>query len=85
MMKQLGAANVLEVDAAEARFEQFDRVDERLQVFGLELKVDRIDIGEALEQHRLAFHRLRGERAEIARARIAVPFEITATRLPLAV
>ena len=38
-------------------------------ILGVELDVDRIDVGEALEQHRLAFHhRLGGERAEIAEA-----------------
>ena len=44
-------------------------VDEPLRVLGVDLDVDRIDVGEALEQHRLAFHhRLGGERAEIAQA-----------------
>ena len=36
---------------------------------GIDLEVDRIDVGEALEQHRLAFHhRLGGKRAAIAEA-----------------
>ena len=44
-------------------------VDELVDVLGVDLEVDRIDVGEALEQHRLAFHhRLGGERAEIAEA-----------------
>ena len=30
--------------------------DERLRVFGIDLEIDRIDVGEALEQHCLAFH-----------------------------
>ena len=65
----VGRGNVLEVDAAEARLEQRDRVDELLRVLGRDLDVDRIDVGEALEQHRLAFHhRLGRERAEIAEA-----------------
>tara|TARA_Y100000815_G_scaffold30482_1_gene25485 strand:+ start:2448 stop:2975 length:528 start_codon:yes stop_codon:yes gene_type:complete len=39
------------------------------RIFGIELEVDRIDVGEAFEQDRLAFHhRLAGERAEIAHA-----------------
>ena len=64
-----GRGDVLEVDAAEARLHQRDRVDERVGILGVELDVDRIDVGEALEQHRLAFHhRLGGERAEIAEA-----------------
>ena len=53
---------------------------------GVDFEIDRIDVGEALEQDRLAFHhRLGGQRAEIAEPRIAVPLEITATRLPLTV
>src|SRR3546814_13007721 len=61
--------DILQVDAAEARLEQFDRVDEGLRVLGLDLEVDRVDVGEALEQHRLAFpHRLGGEPPQIAAA-----------------
>ena len=65
----VGRGDILEVDPAEARLEQFDRVDEALAVLGRDLDVDRIDVGEALEQHRFAFHhRLRRKRAEIAEA-----------------
>ncbi len=65
----LGRLDVLEIDAAKARLHQGDRLDEGIGVLGRQLEVDRIDIGEALEQHRLAFHhRLGGERAEIAEA-----------------
>ena len=65
----LGRSDVFQVDAAEARLHQRDRVDERLGVFGREFDVDRIDVGEALEQHRLAFHyRLRSERAQVPHA-----------------
>jgi hypothetical protein len=50
----------------------------------VELDVDRIDVGEALEQHRLAFHhRLGRQRAEVPRPRMAVPLEMTATRIAL--
>ena len=36
---------------------------------GVDFQVDRVDIGEALEQHGLAFHhRLGGQRAQIAQA-----------------
>ena len=64
-----GRGDVLEVDAAEARLHQRHRLDELVGILGVELDVDRIDVGEALEQHRLAFHhRLGGERAEIAEA-----------------
>jgi hypothetical protein len=64
-----GRGDVLEVDAAEARFEQRHRVDEGVGVLGRHFEVDRVDVGEPLEQHRLAFHhRLRRQRAEIAEA-----------------
>lgn len=52
----IGCGNIFEIDAAKAWREQFDRLDEALRIFGIDLKVDRIDVGEALEQHRLAFH-----------------------------
>ena len=61
--------DILEVDAAEARLHQRHRVDELVGILGVELDVDRIDIGEALEEDGLALHhRLGGERAEIAEA-----------------
>ncbi len=59
--------DVLEVDAAEAGLHQRHGIDEGFGVLGIELDVDGVDIGEALEQDRLAFHhRLGGQRAEIA-------------------
>ena len=65
----VGRGDVLEVDPAEARLEQLDAIDEPLRVLGLHLDIDRVDVGEAFEQHRLAFHhRLGRERAEIAEA-----------------
>ena len=65
----VGRGNVLEVDAAEGRLEQLHAVDEALRVLGRDLDVDRIDVGEALEQHRFAFHhRLGREGAQIAEA-----------------
>ena len=51
-----GRLNVLEVDSTKRRFHQCHRVDERLGIFGRQLDIDRIDIGETFEQHRLAFH-----------------------------
>ncbi len=83
----VGRSDVLEVDPAETGAEQLDRLDEPLGVGGVDLEIDRIDIGEALEQHRLAFHhRLRAASApRLPRPRMAVPLEMTATRLPLAV
>src|SRR5262249_41889239 len=62
-------ANILEVDAAPALAEQLDAVDDLVGVFGRDFEVDRIDVGEAFEQHRLAFHhRLGRKRAAIAQA-----------------
>jgi hypothetical protein len=52
----LGRLDVLEVDAAEARAHQPHGVDEFVHVLGVELDVDGVDVGEAFEQHRLAFH-----------------------------
>jgi hypothetical protein len=61
--------DVLEIDAAPALAEQLDAIDDLIRVLGGHFEVDGIDIGEALEQHRLAFHhRLGGESAEIAEA-----------------
>ncbi len=63
----LGRLDVLEVDAAEGGPEVAHRVDEGVHLLGVHAQVDRIDVREALEQRRLAFHhRLRGQRAEIA-------------------
>ncbi|MPL61035.1 hypothetical protein SDC9_06602 [bioreactor metagenome] len=65
----LGRLDVLEVDAAEGRAHQAHRLDDLVRVLGIKLDVDGVDVGKALEQHRLAFHhRLRGERAQIAEA-----------------
>jgi hypothetical protein len=65
----LGRLDVLEVDAAPAFAEQLHAVDDLVGVLGVHLEVDRVDVGEALEQHRLAFHhRLRRERAAVAEA-----------------
>ena len=59
--------DVLEIDAAPALAEKLHAIDELVRVFGRHFKIDGIDIGEAFEQHRLAFHhRLRRQRAAIA-------------------
>ena len=61
--------DVLEIDAAEGGAEEFDAVDELVDVLGVDLEVDGIDVGEALEEDGLALHhRLGGQRAEIAEA-----------------
>ncbi|GGI75723.1 hypothetical protein GCM10007973_10820 [Polymorphobacter multimanifer] len=65
----LGRLDILEVDAAEARLHDLDGGDELVDILGRELQIDRIDIGEALEKHRLALHhRLRRQCAEVAEA-----------------
>ena len=65
-----GGLDVLQVDPAKTGFEQCDRLDEFVGIFGGQFQVDRIDIGKALEQHRLAFHhRLRGQRTQIAKTK----------------
>ena len=61
--------DVFEVDAAPALAEESDAIDELVRILGVHFEIDRVDIGEALEQHRLAFHHgLGGERAAIAEA-----------------
>ena len=64
-----GGLDVLKVNAAEAGLHHRDGLDQGFGVFAGQFDVDRIDVGEALEQHCLAFHhRLGGERTEIAHA-----------------
>ena len=61
--------DVLEVDAREALAEEAYAIDELIDVVGVDLEVDGVDVGEALEQDRLALHhRLGRQRAEIAEA-----------------
>ena len=65
-----GRLDVFKVDAAECRLHQRDGFDEFVRVFGVQFNVDRIDVGKAFEQRRLAFHhRLRCQRAQIAHAK----------------
>ena len=60
--------DVLQVDAAPAGTEQLHAIDDLVGVFGGDLKVDGIDVGEALEQHRLALHHGLGrERTAVAK------------------
>ena len=63
----VGRLDILEVDAAERRAEEPHAVDELVDIGCVDLEVDGIDVREALEQHRLAFHhRLGCQCAEIA-------------------
>ena len=61
--------DIFEVDTPEGRPHELHRRDEGVGVFGVEFDVDGIDVREALEQHRLAFHhRLRRQRAKVPEA-----------------
>ena len=65
----LGALDVLQIDAAEGDADVLDHGDDLVGVARDDLDVDGVDVGEALEQHRLAFHhRLGGQRAQVAQA-----------------
>ncbi len=67
--KTVGRANVFQVDAAKGGAEIAHAIDQRIDVFGFDEDVDAVDIGEALEQDRLALHdRLGRQRAQIAQA-----------------
>ena len=69
MMKQSGALMSSRLMPPKDGPEIAHAVDELVDVLGVDLEVDGIDVGEALEQDRLAFHhRLGGQRAEIAEA-----------------
>ena len=62
--------DVFQVDAAKRRSQIAHRVDERFDVLRIDEEIDRVDVGEALEQCRLAFHnRLCGQRTKIAKAK----------------
>ncbi len=63
----LGALDVLEIDAAEGRPDVLHHRDELVRGGGLDLDVDGIHVGEALEQHRLALHHWLGRQgSEVA-------------------
>ena len=65
----LGRLDVFEVDAAKGRMQETHAIDELVDIAGVDLEIDRIDIGKALEERRLALHhRLGRQRAEIAEA-----------------
>ena len=51
-----GCLDILKVDPAKAGFHQRNGFDDLVRIFGIKFDIDRIDIGKALEQHRLAFH-----------------------------
>ena len=59
--------DVLQIDAAPAGAQQLHAVDDLVGVLGGHFQIDGVDVGEALEQHRLAFHHGLGrQRATVA-------------------
>ncbi len=65
--KAFGRLDVLEIDAAKGRVKEAHAIDKLVDVAGVDLEIDRIDIGKALEESALALHHgLRRERPEIA-------------------
>ncbi len=61
--------DVFEIDPAKGWMQKAHAVDEFVDVAGVDFEIDRIDVGKAFEQRRLALHDwLGGERAEIAEA-----------------
>jgi hypothetical protein len=65
----IGRLDVFEVDRAEGRLQRADDLGQLFGVGLVHLEVETVDIGEFLEEHRLALHhRLGGQRADIAEA-----------------
>ena len=65
-IETLGGLDVLQVDAAEGRFEKLAHLDDFIGVFRVDFYVEHVDIGKALEKNAFAFHdRLSCERAYI--------------------
>jgi hypothetical protein len=61
--------DILQIDAAERRPEKAHAIDELVHVLGVDLQVEAVDVGKALEQDGLALHhRLGGERPQVAQA-----------------
>jgi hypothetical protein len=61
--------DVFQIDAAPALAEEAHAIDELLDILGVDLEVDAVHVGEALEQDGLALHhRLRRQRADVAEA-----------------
>jgi hypothetical protein len=66
-LETMRCGDVFQIDAAEGRRYRDHGLDEVLRVLRVDLDVEHIDAGEALEQHALAFHhRLAGQGADIA-------------------
>jgi len=85
-LEALGRLDVLEVYAAEGRFHRLHRLTERVDLLDIELDVEHVDVGEALEQHTLpSMTGFDADAPMSPRPRTADPFETTATRFPFAV
>ena len=68
-LEALGRLDVFQVDAAEGRLQAGDDVDQLVGIGLVDLDVEHVEIGELLEQDRLAFHhRLGSQRADGAEA-----------------
>ena len=68
-IEALRGLDVLEVDAAECRFQRRNDFDEPVRVELIEFDVEDIDAGKLLEQHRLALHDgLGSQRTNVAEA-----------------
>ena len=66
-VETLRRLDVLEVDSAEGRLQNLAGADDFVGVLGVQLDVEDVDIGEALEEDRLAFHhRLARQRTDIS-------------------
>ena len=55
--------DVFQIDAAPAGAEKLHAIDDLVRVLGGDFQIDGVDVGEALEQHRLAFHHRLGRQA----------------------
>ena len=49
--------DVFQVDAAEGRSHQLDRIAKRIRILSIQLDIDGVHVGKAFEKHGLAFHR----------------------------
>ena len=66
--------DVFEIDAAPALAQQLDAIDDLVGILGIDLEIDRVDIGKTLEQDSLALHhRFCRQRAAVAKAKDSGP------------
>ena len=78
--------DVLEVDAPESRRDHLDRANDLVGVLAGQADRPGVDVGEPLEQRRLALHHgQRRARADVAQPSTAEPSVTTATLLPFTV